>query len=590
MFQSIRWRIALPYMLLILVGMSFLGIYLSNFLRRIHIENLEARLASQAWLISDTLSSSPNWMDDPVALDEQARQWSELLQARITITGPSGEVLGESHEDRTTMDNHSDRPEIASALAGQIGTSQRFSRTVGYAMLYTAVPLQNTGPPMGAVRLALPLQQVEADLALLRNTLLGFTLLSALIAMFLAALIAAGTTKNLRELTQAAQQLAQGDLEMTPIKDYHQDEVGQLARVFTVMAAQLQRRIQDLHAESSKLSAVLEQMTDGVLIVDNQGRIQLVNTAAGRIFDFSPDEMIGKSLPQILRHYRLVDLWKNSLETGQTQEVSLELIPKKTYLQGLAIPLGQALQGSTMLLFQDLTRLRRLETIRRDFISNISHELRTPLASLKALTETLNEGALEDPPAASRFLDLMESEVDALTQIVSELLELSRIESGQVLLHFKSTPPGEMLVAALNRLRLQAERAGLSVQTLIQADLPAVLADPPRIEQVLVNLLHNAIKFTPAGGEVSISAYLEGSGQQAQVIFKVSDTGVGVPQEDLPRIFERFYKADRARSGGGTGLGLAIARHLVESHGGRIWAESREGQGSSFYFSLPVFS
>jgi two-component system phosphate regulon sensor histidine kinase PhoR len=184
----------------------------------------------------------------------------------------------------------------------------------------------------------------------------------------------------------------------------------------------------------------------------------------------------------------------------------------------------------------------------------------------------------------------MESEVDALAQIVSELLELSRIESGQVLLHFKSSSAADILTSALNRLRLQAERAGLSVRLDIPDGLPQVLADPPRIEQVLVNLLHNAIKFTAPGGEISISAHFQGSSPEAQVIFQVRDNGVGIPQDDLPRIFERFYKADRARSGGGTGLGLAIAKHLVESHGGRIWVESTEGRGSSFYFSLPVFS
>ena len=590
MFRSIRWRIAIPYMLLILVNMSILGISLSNFLRNIHMDNLEERLTSQALLISDALSATPGLMEDSAVLDEHARDWSELLHARITITNADGDILGESHEDRTSMDNHLDRPEIADALAGKVGRSLRFSRTVGYTMIYIAAPLQSGGRITGTVRVAVPLQQVESDLALLRNTLLGISLISALVAMLLAVFIAAGTTKNLRELTQAAHQLAQGDLDTATINVYQQDEVGQLTQVFSSMANQLQGRIRDLHAESTKLSAVLEQMTDGVMIADSEGRVQLVNQAAGRIFDLKPDQMIGRSLPQVLRHYRLVELWKHSQDTGQTQEISLELAPKKIYLQGVAIPLGQTLQGSTMLLFQDLTRLRRLETVRRDFISNISHELRTPLASLKALAETLKDGALEDPPAAARFLDMIESEVDALTQIVSELLELSRIESGQVVLHVKPTAPDAILKEAINRLSHQAERAGLAIHTSIPDELPLVLADPPRTEQVLVNLLHNAIKFTPQGGEITISASFEGEGPQTNVIFEVSDTGVGIPQEDLPRIFERFYKSDRARSGGGTGLGLAIARHLVESHGGRIWVESREGRGSSFFFSLPVFA
>jgi two-component system, OmpR family, phosphate regulon sensor histidine kinase PhoR len=590
MNRSIRWRIAVPYTLLILSGMFLLGIYLSNFLRQIHLENLEERLTSQAWLISNTLAADPNWNNNPDHVDQRVRNWSELLGARITIISLDGTVLGESHTERATMDNHSDRPEITNALLGQEGNSLRFSRTVGYNMFYIAVPVLFEGQVTGAVRVALPLQEVEANLAQLRNTLAAVAIGTSLVVIILALVIAGGTTKSLRDLTQAAQQLAEGDLDLPPIANFPEDEVGQLGRVFSSMATQLNKKMDDLRTESSKLAAVLTQMTDGVLITDNQGRVQLINPAAEKMFETRQDDALGRSLAQTLRHHRLIELWKHCQESGETQEASLEIIPQRIYLRGLAIPLSHQLQGSTLLLFQDLTHLRRLETVRRDFISNISHELRTPLASIKALTETLKEGALQDPPAAGRFLDLMESEVDTLTQIVSELLELSRIESGRVLLHFKSTSSVEILNVAVNRLRLQAKRAGLSLQVEYPQDLPDVLADRPRIEQVMINLIHNAIKFTPAGGSIVVSARAQGEGLESYIVFAVRDTGVGIPADDLPRIFERFYKADRARSGGGTGLGLAIARHLVEAHGGRIWVESREGQGSSFFFSLPIFS
>jgi two-component system phosphate regulon sensor histidine kinase PhoR len=229
--------------------------------------------------------------------------------------------------------------------------------------------------------------------------------------------------------------------------------------------------------------------------------------------------------------------------------------------------------------------------MRRDFVSNISHELRTPLASLKALAETLQETITDDPPAAQRFVQHVETEVDSLSLMVSELLELQRIESGRVPLQFKETYPRSILNSAAERIRLQAERASLELAIDCPQDLPAVLVDPPRIEQVLVNLLHNAIKFTPQGGMVTLSARLRQNGAAGpDVLFSIQDTGVDISTDDLPRIFERFYKADRSRSGGGTGLGLAIARHLVEAHGGKIWAESVVNQGSTFYFYLPVFS
>jgi two-component system phosphate regulon sensor histidine kinase PhoR len=332
-------------------------------------------------------------------------------------------------------------------------------------------------------------------------------------------------------------------------------------------------------------------MTDGVLIVDEHGRVQLVNPTAERMFGIKASEVLGHSLAEVLRYHQFIELWQRCREVGELQETSLDLGFNRLSVQGVAIPLGESLPGHILLLFQDVTRLRQLETVRRDFVSNISHELRTPLASLKALTETLQESALDDPPAARRFLQRMETEVDSLSLMVSELIELVRIESGRVPLQLKPTSPLDILKSARERLVLQAERAGLTISLDCPADLPAIMADPPRIEQVVVNLLHNAIKFTPSGGQIHMAAKPGDVNDMVKsVTFSVQDTGVGISTIDLPRIFERFYKADRARSGGGTGLGLAIARHTVEAHGGRIWAESIEGQGSTFAFSLPVYS
>ncbi|HLO18027.1 MAG TPA: ATP-binding protein, partial [Anaerolineales bacterium] len=233
-----------------------------------------------------------------------------------------------------------------------------------------------------------------------------------------------------------------------------------------------------------------------------------------------------------------------------------------------------------------LTRLRRLETVRRDFISNLSHELRTPLASLKALTETLQDGALEDPPAAGRFIDQIQIETDALTQMVTELLELSRIESGRLSLDLKPVAACDLLHSAAQRMQLQAERADLTLRVECAADLPEIRIDSQRVEQVLVNLIHNAVKFTRPGGEIVLFAEA-GIGE---VRFAVRDTGIGIPAEDVSRIFERFYRVDKSRAGSGTGLGLSIAKHIVEAHKGKIWAESLEGQGSTFYFALPFAS
>ena len=335
-----------------------------------------------------------------------------------------------------------------------------------------------------------------------------------------------------------------------------------------------------LDAERARLATVLDQITDGVLIADAQGIVQFANPAAGKLFQAS--EPVDRSIAEVVRNHQLVEAWRRCQQTRQMQSESVELPTRYQYLQLIVIP-DQHSSGS-LLLVQDLTRLRRLETVRRDFISNLSHELRTPLASLKALTETLQDGALDDPPAARRFIDQIQVETDALTQMVTELLELSRIESGRLSLELKSVAPHELLDSASGRMHLQAELAGLSLRVEWADDLPKVKIDSQRLEQVLVNLIHNAVKFTRASGEVVLLAEAGNS----EVRFAVRDTGIGIPMEDISRIFERFYRVDKSRAGSGTGLGLSIAKHIVEAHGGKIWAESVEGRGSTFYFTIPV--
>jgi len=334
-----------------------------------------------------------------------------------------------------------------------------------------------------------------------------------------------------------------------------------------------------LDSERSRLATVLDQLTDGVLIADAHGLIQFANPASGRLFQFT--NPVSHSIVEVVRNHQLVEAWRRCQQSGQMQSESVELPTRHQFLQLVVIP-DQHTSGS-LLLVQDLTRLRRLETVRRDFVSNLSHELRTPLASLRALAETLQDGALDDPPAARRFVDQIQIEVDALTQMVNELLELSKIESGRFSLDRSPVAPYDLLASASQRMQLQAERADLSLRAECTNDLPTVQIDAQRLEQVLVNLIHNSVKFTHPGGEIVLFAEPD----EGSVRFAVRDTGVGIPVDEVPRIFERFYRVDKSRTGNGTGLGLSIAKHIVEAHGGRIWVESREGEGSTFYFTIP---
>jgi two-component system phosphate regulon sensor histidine kinase PhoR len=357
-------------------------------------------------------------------------------------------------------------------------------------------------------------------------------------------------------------------------------DVENVASAVTSLMAAYHAQYAALESERSRLSTVLEQITDGVLIADATGIVQFANPATGRLFQFG--DPLHHSIAEVVRNHQLVEAWRRCQQTRQMQSESVEVPTRHQYLQLVVIP-DQHSSGS-LLLAQDLTRIRRLETVRRDFVSNLSHELRTPLASLKALAETLQDGALDDPPAARRFVDQIQIEVDALTQMANELLELSRIESGRFSLDRSSVAPADLLHSAARRMQVQAERAGIKVRVECEDDLPKVEVDAQRLEQVLVNLIHNAVKFTRPGGEVTLTAEPAPGG----VRFGVHDTGVGIPADEVSRIFERFYWVDKSRTGSGTGLGLSIAKHIVEAHRGKIWAESIEGEGSAFYFAIPV--
>lgn len=570
-----------------------LGAFISVQIRQAYNHYQQSELAAAAQMMGDALLPAIKDQGDRASLNEQVKHYAQLLDMRVTLIDPKGIVLSDSSADAAQMQNHLDRPEVAQALAQGQGADTRTSETLGLSMLYLAIAIPADGQPLGVVRVAFPLQKVEADIQQLQQTILLATLLATALAIILAAIIAERTVSPLKDLTKAVEGISTGNIKAglasscsisTP-----RDEIGKLTETFNQMAIALNTQINALESERVKSTAVLQEMSDGVFIVDHQGKVQLLNLAAERMFGATSDMSLGKSFAEVVRYHQLIELWQRCKDTGETQSSAVDISDQQLYLLVIAAPLGKASPGNILLLIQNLTRLRQTERVRRDFISNISHELRTPLASLKALTETLQEGALDDPPAAHRFLQRMEKEVDALSLMVSELLELSRIESGQVPLHYKATSPCDLITQAVDRLRLQAERAGLTLKTDCPAQIPLIQADPSRLEQVLVNLIHNAIKFTPAGGEILVKAQAGEFNQKPEMVyFSVQDTGIGIPAAELARIFERFYKTDRSRSGGGTGLGLAIARHMVEAHGGEIWAQSVENQGSRFYFYIPI--
>ncbi|MEZ4769939.1 MAG: ATP-binding protein [Caldilineales bacterium] len=557
---------------------------------------------SEARLIAD--AAAPLLVDaaGEESLDPLARGWAALIDGRVTVIKADGVVAGESHRDSSAMENHLDRPEVRQALAEGEGTSIRFSATLGQEMMYSAVPIKAGDQVVGFARVALPLDQIDASVARLRRPLIAVAAAAALAVLLLALFIAGRIARPVEQLTAVADRMAGGDFSARANLS-SRDEVGRLTVAFNRMAEELEDKVTRLTRERSRLEAILENLADGIIIADPKGDVRLINPAATRLLNTTQSAARGATFAQVVRHHQIIDLWQKCRASGQTQAGAVEIERQGIFWQVIIAAFQETGNRGYLIIIQDLSRIRRLETVRRDFISNISHELRTPLASLRALTETLRDGALDDPPAAERFLDRMETEIDSLTQMVEELLELSRIESGQVALRLRASDIADIVLPPVERLSPQAERYGVGLQVEIAPDLPPVLADVERLRQVVSNLVHNAIKFTPAGGSVTVHAYagredqlpraarpaMQVSGPWPLVIVEVSDTGYGIAERDLPRIFERFYKADRSRGRtGGTGLGLSIARHLVESHKGVIWAESIEGRGSTFRFTIPL--
>lgn len=335
----------------------------------------------------------------------------------------------------------------------------------------------------------------------------------------------------------------------------------------------------DFGCETERLAVMLSTVKDGVIIVNKEKDVVMLNQVARKLFRVADDGATAVPFINLVRDHEIDEAMQKCLETGEKQTRSV-ISSSKQDLEVTAVPLSKGI----FVLVQDLSDVKRLEKIRKDFIINISHELRTPIASCRAIVETLQNGAITDESVAGSFLKKMSIEIDKMTQMVNELSELSRIESGELPIHLKPVNLASVIERAVERLRIQAERGHLVINVHVPHNTPMAMADEARIEQVLVNLIHNAIKFTPAGGRITVSS----SATENYVMVSVSDTGIGIPADDLPRIFERFYKVDRSRSSGGTGLGLAISKHIVRAHGGTIQVESQEGKGSTFTFSLPI--
>jgi len=498
-----------------------------------------------------------------------------------------GEVLGDSEVkpgELRELENHLNRPEVQQALKSGQGDAIRYSSTLQTPMLYVAFPFPPPGEE-GILRLALPLAALKKAEASLHAILAASLALAALISLLLSYLLSHVISSSLRTMAAVAAQLGKGEFgRRIPLKS--RDELGELATVMNDMAVRIEGQLASLSAEKNRLNTILRGMGEGLIVCDARGVITLVNPAFHALFSVK-EEVEGRPLIEISRHPALHRAFQQVIvsKNERFEEITLTLAEEKSVLTHWVPLLAKGEIQGVVAVFHDITDLKRLERVRRDFVANVSHELRTPVTVIKGYAETLLTGVLnEDPGQARRFVEIINSHSARMTNLVNDLLALSELESGGIALQLGPISLNGTFRTAQRLLESKAHHKGITISLASDAEQQRVLADQGKLEQVLINLVDNAIKYTPAHGSIAISAVDAGN----LLKISVTDSGIGIPPKDLPRIFERFYRVDEARSRelGGTGLGLAIVKHIVQLHGGSISVESTPGKGSTFSFTL----
>ena len=592
-------RILFPYLILAPLLIISLELYLSSVIKDNYISKLKESLTIQAYLIAEQIPSS--FTNN---LDDFSRRYKEKTGARVTIIDDSGRVLGDSDEPSEKMENHSNRPEIRDAAINDIGSSIRFSRTLQKNLFYLSIAVnQDAGKRF--IRLSMPLQTIETAVNKIRIRIILASLLALSVILFIGLLLTRKITKSIEDITEFSKDVASGNFSKR-LFPKEKDELGELTKNISNMAQVIEKRLKQSEAEKHEVEVILKTMSDGLMLTDTKGRILLSNPAAKNFFGIESD-IEGKTLMETLRKSELMELIENVVETGQTVSWEIEVThPKEICLMTTAAPfLVKEEVSGVVLAFHDITRLRQLEDVRKDFVANVSHEIKTPITAIKGFAETLLEGAIDDRENAPKFLNAIKNHSERLNSLVNDLLTLSRIELGDIKIEKEDVNLDDVVDTVFATLKDKVRSKGLYLKKEISPEILEIKADRDRLIQILLNLVDNGIKFTEDGG-VTVRVRSAEFGMQNKEVSKeipqseiaiphsieitVEDTGIGIPKKHIPRLGERFYRVDRARSRdlGGTGLGLAIVKHLVKAHGWEMDIESTQGQGTKVRLLCPV--
>jgi two-component system, OmpR family, phosphate regulon sensor histidine kinase PhoR len=551
-------------------------------LRREEHAFIERRLTDQALLIAELLSRDPGGHVGP-ALDDEADRLAQLVTGRVTLIARDGRVLGDSTLDGdalAALENHLQRPEIQSAKEGGVGVIERYSTTVEDDMLYAAARASH--PDVAFVRVALPLTAVAQQLRRVGAGALAAFALAAPVAVVLGWVFSVFLSRRVERIAAVARRYGEGDLRH-PTHDYGGDELGAVARVLDSSVQELGKRIEELSRDRARMEAILSGMVEGVLVVDRQGRLQLVNRAAQAMLHVDASAT-GRSYLEVIRHPDISAQLASALrgQNVDSRELALLRDPGRTFVaRAAAVASGG---GGAVLVLHDITDLRRADQIRRDFVANVSHELRTPLTAIRGYVEALLDDE-SDEETTRRFLEIIARHSTRMERLVKDLLRLARLDARQEVLEMATCDTRQIFEAIVTDLApaIEAKRQQVSID--VEEDACSLRADPAKLHDVVRNLLENAVNYSPEEADIRLAA----AQRNGSVVITVADSGPGIPPDDLARVFERFYRVDKSRSRpGGTGLGLAIVKHLVELHGGKAAAENRPTGGAMFTITLPL--
>lgn len=588
--KRLLWHVFFPYLLIILVSLVAVTLLASHSMKHFFLDKMRTDLQTRTLLFENYILEHVDPLDER-SIDQLCKKIGPAAHTRLTVILPSGRVIGDSEEDPQRMDNHIDRPEIQDAMDKDVGAASRYSPTLGKQMMYVAVPLKRNNRTEAFVRTAIQLDSVDRDIAAIQVKIGISGLVIATLATLLSLLVSHRIRRPIEEIRKGAESFSMGDFQHSfPGSDIK--EISDLSETLNTMSEKLQTTLSKITQQRNELGAVVSSMAEGVLAMDMEERILGMNHAAAAILGCDPRQVQGRTIQEVIRHPELQILVTKALASEEAVERDVVLYAKEErVLNGHATILrdGEGNRVGVLVVLNDITRLRKLENIRKDFVANVSHEIRTPITAIKGFVETLRDGAIHSPQDAERFLGIIQNHVQRLETLVEDLLSLSRIEEEAekeaIVLEEKAIK--EVLEGALVLCQAMADSKQIRIELSCGDEVKATV-NPSLLEQAVVNLLDNAIQYSEPGKSI----WVQGETTPQGVLIQVRDEGCGIERQHQERLFERFYRVDKARSRkqGGTGLGLAIVKHIMEAHGGHVSVESQLGRGSTFTLHLPRIS